>query len=104
MSRILANDHCLLPSACCLLPTRLHDRQNVFLAHDEQLFALDLDLGAGILGVEHLGALAHLERRALAVVVELAWAYRQHGATLWLLLSRIGQDHAASRNFLPLRG
>src|SRR5216110_2726426 len=77
--------------------------QDVALADDQQILAVELDLGAGILGVEHLGALAYLKRGARAVVVKLARTDRQHRAALRLLRGRVGQDHTARRDLFPLR-
>src|SRR5579883_2018615 len=83
---------------------RLDDRQDIFLAHDKQVFTVDLDLGAGILGIEHLGALAHLNGCALAVIADPSGADCQHRAALRLLFRRIGQDHATGRHLFPLGG
>src|SRR5918912_123381 len=77
--------------------------QDVAPADDQQILASDLDLGADILGVEHLGALADLKRGARAVVVKGARTDRQHRAALRLLRGRVGQDHTARRDLFPLR-
>jgi len=51
--------------------------EHVALAQDEQIFAVDLDLRAAVLGVQDLIALGDVERRALArLLVDLAVADR----------------------------
>ena len=52
----------------------LQNRQDIGLAQDEQIFALELELGAAILGEEDPVALFHLERCAVAFIVELTAA------------------------------
>src|SRR5690606_11063098 len=52
----------------------LDDRHHVVFTHDEQLFAVDLDLGAGVLAEQHLVALLEVERANLAVLEKLALA------------------------------
>ena len=49
-------------------PCLLDDGEDVFLGHDEILFAVDLDLVAGVGGEEDLIALLDLKRGALAGV------------------------------------
>jgi len=68
--------------------------ENVGLAQDQQVLAVDDDLGAAVLRVQDLVALGHVERDALAVVVELAVADRQDLALLRLLLRGVGKDDA----------
>ncbi len=48
----------------------LDDREDVLLAEDEELLALDLELGPGVLGVQDLLADRDVDRLALAFVVE----------------------------------
>src|SRR6185437_3237252 len=71
---------------------------------DKQFFVVDLELGAGVLRVEHLLALADVHRLALAVVANAARANGQDGAFLRLFLGRIRQDDAALGHFLTRRG
>ena len=49
----------------------LDDREDVVLAHDHQLFAVDLDLGAGVRREDHLVPLLHVPRRALPALQPL---------------------------------
>ena len=53
------------------------DREDVLLADDEELLAVDLELGAGVLGVEDLVAVLDVHRLALAVVEDLARGRRR---------------------------
>ena len=65
-----------------------------------QLLVLELELGAGVLGVEDLVADLDVHRLALAVVVEAAGAGGEDRALLRLLLGRVGQDDAALGHLL----
>src|SRR5437764_14626919 len=77
--------------------------QDVGLAQDEQVLALDGDLGAAVLGVQDLVALGHVEWRALAaVLVDLPLANCEDLAALRLLLGRVGEDDAAGGGLLLL--
>src|ERR1700728_1259696 len=77
--------------------------ENVGLTQDQQVLAVDLDLGAAVLAVEDLVALAHVKRRALAgVLVDLAVADGQDLALLGLLLGGIRKDDPTCRGLLFL--
>src|SRR5262245_32633527 len=76
-------------------PWLLADREDVFLADDEVLFAVDVDLGARVLVEEDAVALLHVERLQLAVFGHLPLADRDHLALLGLLLGGVGDDDAA---------
>src|SRR4051794_18057169 len=93
-----ANAACSVYSAFCILTSAfrlLDDREHVVLAHDDDFFAVELDLGAGVAGEDDLVALLDGERGLLAVVEALAVADRQDLAPLGLLLGRVGEDDAA---------
>src|SRR3984957_819256 len=77
----------------CLL---LEDAENFFFTHDQQLFAVDLDLGARVLTEKDAVAGLHVERKYLALVVRLPLADRDNLALLWLLFCRIRDDDAAT--------
>src|SRR4051794_14021203 len=84
------------PTTHHLRPTALFDhREDVVLAHDHELFAVELDFGAGVAGEDHFVALLHAERGALAVVEALAVADGKDLSALGLFLSAVGQDDAA---------
>ena len=63
--------------------------------------AVDLDIAAGVLAVDHFVADGDGEAGPLAILEQFAGAERHHVAALRLLLRRIGQDDAAGR---PLFG
>src|SRR5262249_32671248 len=69
--------------------------EDVLLAHDEVLLAVELDLRARVLAEEDLVADLHVERRDLAVVVHLALADGDDLPLLRLLLGGVGDDDAA---------
>src|SRR5947209_4376002 len=71
--------------------------EDVLLAHDEVLLAVDLDLRSGVLPEQDLVADLDVEGRQLAVIVHLAFADRDHLAVLRLLLGAIRDDDAALR-------
>ena len=76
--------------------------EHVRLAQDEQVLAVDRDLGAAVLGVEDLVALGDVERAALAVLVDRAVADGEDLALLRLLLGGVGEDDAARGRLLLL--
>src|SRR5438093_4761819 len=67
-------------------PPLLENGEDVFLAHDEVLFVVDLDLGARVLPEQDLVACLHVEGDLLAVVADLAVAGGDHLALLRLFL------------------
>src|SRR5689334_10383055 len=67
---------------CLRASASFNDRENVFLAHDHQLFAVELDFGARVGREDDFVALLHAERGALAVVETLAVADAEHFAAL----------------------
>ena len=77
-----------------------HDGHDVFFAHHEQLFAVDLDGGARVLAEEDLVADLHVDGEELALVVLLAGADGHHFALVGLLGGGVG-DHDAGGG-LPL--
>ena len=74
----------------------LDDAEDFFFAHDEELFAIQLDLGAGVLAEQDGVAGLDVEREDLAFVVGLALADRDDLAGLGLFLRRVGDDDAAA--------
>ena len=73
-----------------------------FWLDDEQVFAFDLEFGAGVLGVEDLVPGLDVHRLALAVVEDLARAGGDDRALLGLLLGGVRQDDAALGHLLAL--
>src|ERR1700729_1082438 len=76
-----------------------HDAEDFFLAHDQKLFAIELDLGARVLAKQDRVARLHVEREDLAFVVRLAFANRNDSALLRLFLRRIGGKHPPTHGF-----
>src|ERR1700683_5583071 len=77
----------------------LEDAEDFFFAHDEEVFAIELDLGAGVLAEEDGVAGFYVEREDLAFVVGLALADGDDFALLGLFLGGIGDDDAAADAF-----
>src|SRR4051812_10375125 len=71
---------------------------------NHKVLAFTGDLGAAVLGEKNLVTLEAVERDALAVVVELALADREHLALLRLLLRRVGKNDAGGRSGFLLDG
>src|SRR5690606_10142223 len=70
----------------------LDDAEDVVLAQDEVLLALDLDLGAAVLAEQHAVALLDLELADAAVLEDLAVAHGDDLALDGLLLRGVGDD------------
>src|SRR3954466_1108912 len=78
-----------------------HDlRQNVGLAQDQELVALDLHLGTAVLREDDRVADGDLERHDVAAVVLATGTDGKDGAALRLLLGGIRQDDAAGGHVL----
>src|SRR5215217_2745687 len=107
-SRALRASASYLSSLCAMrsvLPWRLglDLGEHVGLAQNQQVLAVDLDLGAAVLAVEDLVALRDVERHALlAVLVPLAIAHRDDLALLGLLLGCVGEHETACSGLLLL--
>src|SRR5262249_44201894 len=72
----------------------LDNREYVILRHDDELFAIQLDLGAGVAGEDDFIALLDGEGGALAGVEALAIADAEDFAALGLFLSGVGKNDA----------
>src|SRR6478752_2270427 len=75
------------------------DAEDLVFAHDEMLFAVDLDLLAGVLAEQDRVAFLDVEREALAVILLLAGADGDYFALLGLLFRRVGDDDSADLLF-----
>src|SRR6267142_1691416 len=73
----------------------LEDGEDVFLAQDQVVLAVDLDLVAGVLAEQDAVALLDVERNALPVIVDLTRADRLDGGALGLFLCRVRDDDPA---------
>ena len=89
----------------CLIVRRSlgEDREDVVLAEEDVLLAVDLDLGARVLAEEDLVARLHVERDDLAVLEDLARADGDDDALERLLLGGVGDDDPALGLLLFLR-
>src|SRR5262249_55251423 len=76
------------------------DGQDVLLADDEELVVLELELGAGVLAVEHLLPDLDVHRHPLALAVEGARTHGHDHPLLGLLLGGVRKDDAALGHLL----
>src|SRR3954454_20063707 len=70
---------------------------DVGLLHDQEILAVDLDLGARPLAEQHAVANLDVDRNELAGLVTAARAHRGHFALRRLFLRGVGDDDATSR-------
>src|SRR3712207_1510066 len=82
----------------------LHDGEQVASGQHEVLLAAVLDLGAAVLRVDDDVADVHVERHAVAVVVDAAGAHGDDGALLGLLLGGVRDDQTGGGGGLGLVG
>src|SRR5437016_5911754 len=84
-------------SSLCFLGGRLFfdDAEDVILAHDEMIDAVDLDVVAAVLAEQDAIALLHRQGAQLALVVGLAAAHRHNLALGGFLLGAVGDDDPA---------
>src|SRR5262245_50503432 len=80
--------------AAMILSSTFHHAEDVLLAHDEVLFAVELDLGARVLPEDDGVTDLDVEGGDLAVVVRPALADGDDLALLRLLLGGVGDDDA----------
>src|SRR5262249_34009081 len=71
------------------------DAHDVALLHDQEIFAIDLDLGARPLPEQHAVADPDVDRDQLAGLIPAAGADGEHLALRRLLLGGVGNDDAA---------
>src|ERR1700683_1986545 len=86
----------------CQISLCLDAGEDVGLAQHEQILPLALYLGPAVLAVEDLVVFLHVQRDALAVIVQLAVADSQDLSLLGLLLGGVGQDDATGSGLLLL--
>jgi hypothetical protein len=84
------------------LGSRIQNAENIVLAHDDVVSALQLGVATGVLSKEDAVADFDVEGNQFAVIEPLAMPDGDHFALLWFLLRRIGDDDAAARGFLFL--
>src|SRR6266404_7510688 len=76
------------------------DAEDVVLAHDQELFAIDFDSGAAVFRTEDLVPFLHGEIHFLALFVHLTGAESDHFAFLRFFFRSIGNDDPAFFCFL----
>ena len=76
-----------------------HDAEHFFLAHDDEIFAVQLDLGAGILAEQDAVAFFHIEGVDLALLINFALANGDDFALLGLVLRGVRDDDATAGGF-----
>src|SRR5262249_44635022 len=81
---------------------RVDDAHDVGLLHDQELLAVDLDLGARPFAEQHAIAFFDIDRNELAGLIAAARAHGDHLALGRLLLSGVRNDDAAGRLLLGL--
>ena len=74
---------------------RLEDAQDVALLHDQEIFAVELDLGAGPFAEQDAVAVLDVQRMDLAALVAGAGADGDDFAFLRLFLGGVGNDDPA---------
>jgi len=79
-----------------------NNAQNIAFLHDQQVFAVELDLGAGPFAEQDAIARLDVERGDLAVIALGAAADGDNLTLLGLFLGGIRNDDAAGRLFLGL--
>ena len=72
------------------------DAEDFFFAHDDEVFTIDLDLGAGILAEQNAVAFFHIEGTNLAFFADLAFAGGDDFSLLRLVFGGVGDDDAAA--------
>src|SRR2546425_2143388 len=82
-------------AAMAFSSSALDHAEDVFLAHDQMFFAVELDLGAGVLAEQHGVAGLDVERDHLPVLADLSLPDGDDLPLLRLLLGGIGDDDAA---------
>src|SRR5581483_10646319 len=70
--------------------------QNFFFAHDDEFFAIQLDLCAGILAEQNAVAFLHIQRADLPFFADFALAHRNDLALLRLVLGGIGDNDSTA--------
>src|SRR5215467_12710598 len=73
--------------------------QNFFFPHNDEVFAIQLDLGTGVLAEQDAVAFLHIERTNLAFLVDLSLAGGDHFSLLRLVFGGIRNDDSTASGF-----
>src|SRR5215469_1879401 len=95
----VSTDRLALGADGFLLRRAGQNAQYFLFAHDDEVFAIDLDLSAGVLAEQDAIAFLDCEREHLAFFVALALAHGDNLALLRLIFCRVGDDDAAASGF-----
>src|SRR5437870_7364995 len=85
-------------------PSVLYDGENVLLADDQQILAFHLELGAGVLRVQDLLTLFHVDLLALPVIEKAARTDGEDRSLLGLLLRGVRENEPRLGRLLARRG
>src|SRR5437588_6195952 len=94
VQRLLAAFLATAGTGCCT--GALDDAENLILTHNQQFFAIELDLRAAVFAKQHAVARADIERLSDAICAVLAFACRHDFTLLRLLLSSFRDDDPAA--------
>jgi hypothetical protein len=72
------------------------DAQDFLFTHDDEIFTIQLDFGAGVLAEQDAVALFHCQGKHLAFIVALAFADGDYFALLRLFFGAVGDDDATT--------
>src|SRR6267142_4507535 len=75
------------------------DSENLVLAHNQQLFTVDLDFGTGVLAKQNAVAGFNIKRLARSVFFVLTCSGSNNFAFLRFLLGAVGDDDASTNLF-----
>src|SRR4030095_5978960 len=84
------------------LGSRIQNAEDVILAHDDVLSAIQLGLASGVLPKKDAVADFDVEGNQFAILKPLAMTYGHDFALLGFLFGRVGDDNTAVRGFLFL--
>src|SRR2546422_1751678 len=91
-----------LLSACSgglFLGCAAQDAKHFLFAHDDEVFAIDFDLGAGVLAEQNAVTLLHIEGANLTFFANFAFAYCDDFALLGLVFSGVWNDDPTASGF-----
>src|SRR5581483_22293 len=75
------------------------DAEDFFFTHDDEVFAVQLNLGAAVLTEQNAVAFLHIEWADFSVLTDLAFSNRNHFSLLRLLFRTIRNDDSAAGGF-----
>ncbi len=94
--RDVGNRKLFAASGRFLLGHATQDSENFLFLHDDEFFAVNLDLGAGVFAEQDAVAVLYIQREYLAVFVDLALADGDDFAFLRFVFCAVGDDDATA--------